>query len=113
MARSAAELFHGSLSIASPELPAMVMAAGRHSRESVGGAIASLQAAGASVLVLAPGSEPVFGACMMPVPEAGHEWLQPLVSLFALYPALVQLARQQGRDPDRPPHHLEKLTRTR
>ena len=111
-AQSAAELLHGPIAMASRDMPAIVLAGDRHSRESVRGAMARLHAAGAPVLLLSPGSEPEYGAQVIRVPEAGHELLQPLVSLFAMYPALAQLARQRGRDPDRPPH-LEKSTRTR
>jgi glucosamine--fructose-6-phosphate aminotransferase (isomerizing) len=111
-AQSAAELLHGPIVMASRDMPAIVLAGDRHSRASVRGAMARLHAAGAPILLLSSGSETEYGAEVICVPEAGHELLQPLVSLYALYPALAQLARQRGRDPDRPPH-LEKSIRTR
>lgn len=111
-AQSAAELLHGPISMASPRMVAIVLAGDRHSRESVRAATARLYAAGVAVLLLAPESEPADGGEVIHVPEAGHELLQPLVSLYAMYPVLAQLARQRGRDPDRPPH-LEKTTLTR
>jgi len=111
-AQSAAELLHGPISIASPSMPAIVFAGDRHSAESVRQALVQLHNAGAPVLLLAPESVSVSGGEVIRVPDARHELLQPLASLCALYPALAQLARQRGRDPDHPPH-LEKATLTR
>lgn len=111
-AQSAAELLHGPISIASAGMPAIVFAGDRRSAESVREAVTQLHVAGAPVLLLAPESEPAYGVEVIRVPDAGHELLQPLVSLCAMYPALAQLARERGRDPDRPPH-VEKSTRTR
>ena len=110
-AQSAAELLHGPISIASPDMPAIVFAGDQHSAESVRQALAKLQVARAPTLLLAPESQRADGGNVIHVPSARHELLQPLVSLVAMYPALAHLARQRGRDPDRPPH-LKKSTRT-
>ena len=111
-AQSAAELLHGPISMASRGMPAIVLAGDRHSRDSVSEAMAHLHTAGVPVLLIAPESEPAHAGEVLRVPDAGHELLQPLVSLYAMYPALAQLARRRGRDPDRPPH-LAKSTLTR
>jgi glucosamine--fructose-6-phosphate aminotransferase (isomerizing) len=105
-AHSAAELLHGPISLASVDTPAIVFAGDGRSRESVLEAADRLREAGATVLML--GGEDSGGA----LPRAAHDLLRPLVTLYATYPLIAQLAHQRGRDPDRPPH-LEKHTRTR
>jgi glucosamine--fructose-6-phosphate aminotransferase (isomerizing) len=107
-AHSAAELLHGPISIASDATPAIVFAGDRSSHDSLLEAAARLRAAGAPVVML--GSHATGDAIQ--VPAAGHKLLQALVALYAAYPFLARLARERGRDPDRPPH-LEKATRTR
>jgi glucosamine--fructose-6-phosphate aminotransferase (isomerizing) len=111
-AESAAELLHGPISIASPAMPAIVLAGDPRSRQSIRDAIARLRAAGAAVLLLSPELEAEDdGSEVIVIPRAEHDLLQPIVSLCAMYPFLAQLARARGRDPDRPPN-LQKLTRT-
>jgi glucosamine--fructose-6-phosphate aminotransferase (isomerizing) len=109
---SAAELLHGPISMASAATPAIVFAGDRSSHDSVLQAVAHLRAAGAAVVMLGSHASSATGADLVQVPAAGHKLLQPLVALYAAYPFLAQLARERGRDPDRPPH-LEKATRTR
>jgi glucosamine--fructose-6-phosphate aminotransferase (isomerizing) len=111
-AHSAAELLHGPLSLASADTPAIVFAGDRFSHDSVVEAAARLRAAGATVLVLDAGADRAPSGEPIEVPRAGHELLQPLVALNAAYPFIARLARERGRDPDRPPH-LEKATLTR
>jgi hypothetical protein len=74
--------------------------------------VAHLRAAGAAVAVLGPHAIGAADGELIQVPVAAHELLQPLVALYAAYPFPAQLARERGRDPDRPPH-LEKAVRTR
>lgn len=111
-AQSAAELLHGPIATACAATPAIVFAGDSHSEASVREAIGRLRAAGAAVLLLSPTAEPGGSDEVIQVANAGHALLQPLVSLFAMYPFLAHLARERGRDPDRSPH-LAKATRTR
>jgi glucosamine--fructose-6-phosphate aminotransferase (isomerizing) len=109
-ALSAAELQHGPIAAASPELPAIVIAGDEASRPSVDAALARLAAAGAPSVLVATRSAGGAGATVR-LPEAGDLLLQPVVAALAWYPLCAHLARLRGRDPDRPPH-LEKITRT-
>jgi glucosamine--fructose-6-phosphate aminotransferase (isomerizing) len=111
-AHSAADLLHGPISLASADTPAIVFAGDRFGHHSVLDAAARLRAAGAPVLMLGADAERAPGGELIEVPRAEHELLQPLVALNAAYPFIARLARERGRDPDRPPH-LEKATLTR
>jgi glucosamine--fructose-6-phosphate aminotransferase (isomerizing) len=111
-AHSAADLLHGPISLASADTPAIVFAGDRFGHHSVLDAAARLRAAGAPVLILGADAERAPGGELIEVPRAEHELLQPLVALNAAYPFIARLARERGRDPDRPPH-LEKATLTR
>jgi glucosamine--fructose-6-phosphate aminotransferase (isomerizing) len=111
-AHSAAELLHGPISMASAATLAIVFAGDRSSHDSVMEGAARLRAAGAAVVMLGSHVTRTASGDLIQVPASGHKLLQPLVALYAAYPFLAQLARERGRDPDRPPH-LEKATRTR
>lgn len=112
-AASAAELLHGPISIASPSLPAIVFAGDDHTGASVNEAVGRLQAAGASVLVLATDASGSTEEWTVAIPQAKgrHPLLQPLVALHAAYRLVAEVARARGRDPDHP-LHLVKVTRT-
>jgi glutamine---fructose-6-phosphate transaminase (isomerizing) len=111
-AMSAAELLHGPISIASPLLPAIVLAGDEQVRPTVDAAISRLRAAGAPVLLLAISHESGMDDLeVVTVPKAPDPLLQPLVAIYAGYRFFVTLARARGRDPDYPPH-LQKVTRT-
>ncbi len=56
-AMSAAELLHGPISIASPLLPAIVLAGDRYARPTVEAAVSRLRAAGSAVVLVATGSK--------------------------------------------------------
>jgi glucosamine--fructose-6-phosphate aminotransferase (isomerizing) len=112
-ALSAAELLHGPISIASPALPAMVLAGDEATRETVNAAVARLRAAGAPVVILGTARDaPAQGADVVVIPDAPDPVLQPVAAAQAAYAFLAQLARARGRDPDSPPQ-LRKITRTR
>jgi len=112
VAHSAAELLHGPIATASAATPAIVFAGDSHSEDSVRAAVKRLRSAGAPVLLLASEADDRGSDELIQVPSAGHQLLQPVVSLFTIYPCLAHLARERGRSPDRSPH-LEKNTRTR
>jgi glucosamine--fructose-6-phosphate aminotransferase (isomerizing) len=111
-AMSAAELLHGPISIASPLLPAIVLAGDEQVRPTVDAAISRLRAAGAPVVLLATSHEDGAGGIeIVTVPTASEPLLQPIVAIHAAYRFFAALARARGRDPDHPPH-LQKVTRT-
>jgi glucosamine--fructose-6-phosphate aminotransferase (isomerizing) len=108
---SAAELLHGPISIASPLLPAIVLAGDEHVQPTVGAAVSRLRAAGAPVVLLATSQNGTDGVVTITVPTASDPMLQPIVAIDAAYRFFATLARARGRDPDHPPH-LQKVTRT-
>jgi glutamine---fructose-6-phosphate transaminase (isomerizing) len=109
---SAAEILHGPIAIASPDLPAIVLAGEGPIRASIDAATAKLRAAGASVVLVGNASETAEEAnAAVLIPQAPASLLDPLVAAQAAYPFFAALARARGRDPDRPPHLL-KVTRT-
>jgi len=109
---SAAELLHGPISLASPSLPAIVLAGDEPTKASVDEALSRLHAAGASVVLLSPHEEDLGQhAHVVSVPRASDPLLQPVATLHAAYPLTARIARARGRDPDHPPH-LAKITRT-
>jgi len=111
-ALSAAELLHGPISLASPSLPAIVLAGDAPTKASVDEAVSRLHAAGASVIFLSSHEEALGQqAHVVSVPKASDPLLQPVVTLHAAYPLTARIARARGRDPDHPPH-LAKITRT-
>jgi glutamine---fructose-6-phosphate transaminase (isomerizing) len=109
---SAAEILHGPIAIASPTLPAIVLAGEGPVRASVDAAAAKLRAAGAPVVLVgsAPGSAQKTDAAVV-IPSSADPLLKPLVAAQAAYPFFAALARARGRNPDCPPHLL-KVTRT-
>ena len=111
-ATSAAELLHGPISIASPMLPAIVLAGDDLLRPTLSAAVARLRAAGAPVATLATSREDAAeGSAVVLLPAATESLLQPIVAVQAAYPFFAALARARGKDPDRPPH-LRKVTKT-
>jgi len=111
-AMSAAELLHGPISIASPLLPAIVLAGDEQVRPTIDAAISRLRTAGAPVVLLATSHEKGPGGVeIVTVPTASDPLLQPISAIYAAYRFFAMLARGRGRDPDHPPH-LQKVTRT-
>jgi glucosamine--fructose-6-phosphate aminotransferase (isomerizing) len=113
-AMSAAEMLHGpiSISIASPSLPAIVLAGDRFARPTVEAAVSRLRAAGAPVVLVATGSKTAQeGSAIVAIPQALDPLLEPVVAAQAAYPFFAALARARGKDPDCSPH-IRKITRT-
>ena len=109
-ALSAAEIQHGPRAVIGPGFPVLV-----YGLSDPGGAdarrfAAELAPSGAELLVAAHGGA-AAGGVLLPLPEPLHPLLDPIVALQAFYPLAEALARQRGRDPDRPPG-LHKVTRT-
>jgi glucosamine--fructose-6-phosphate aminotransferase (isomerizing) len=87
---SAAEVLHGPIALASPQLPVIVFEPDAATRPSVEAAVTRFVEAGSPVVRI--GTRQVPGI---------HPWLQPLVTLHAAYAWLLMLAAARGRDPDR------------
>jgi glucosamine--fructose-6-phosphate aminotransferase (isomerizing) len=112
-AMSAAELLHGPISIASPLLPAIVLAGDEQVKPTVDAAISRLRTAGAPVVLLTASRENGAGGGVqvVTIPTASDPLLQPIIAIYAAYRFFAMLARARRRDPDCPPN-LQKITRT-
>lgn len=104
---SAAEIVHGPIALAGPNMPALLFGAGDMGDASVRDAAARLRAAGSPTLVtgLDRASDVLSGI------NAGAPALRLMGALQAFYMALPALAACRGRNPDAPPG-LTKVTRT-
>ena len=104
---SAAEVRHGPMELVGPDFPLLVFRQSDESAEGVEDLAREMIGRGAPVFVA--GGE-VRGATSLPTPQ-GHELIEPLLHIQALYRAANQLSVELGRDPDRP-QHLHKVTET-
>lgn len=109
-ALSAAEIRHGPKAVIVPGFPVLAYGLADPGGEDARGFAGELVAAGAKVLVAGAAPAPP-GALHLPLPPPLHPLLDPIVALQAFYPLAEALARQRGRDPDRPAG-LSKITRT-
>ena len=105
---SAAEIHHGPKAVIGPGFPVLVYGLADPGGEDARQFAADLAGVGAQVLLASP--TPGAGQ-HLPLPPPLHPLLDPIVALLAFYPLAEALARQRGRDPDRPPG-LRKVTRT-
>ena len=81
-ATSAAEILHGPISIASPSLPAIVLAGDRYARPSVEAAVSRLRAAGSPVVLVATGSKSAEqGNGIVATPQTPDPLLEPVVAV--------------------------------
>ncbi len=87
---SAAEVLHGPIALASPQLPVIVFEPDAATRPSLEAAVARFLEAGSPVVRIGTRLAPGI-----------HPWLQPLVTMHAAYAWLLMLAAARGRDPDR------------
>jgi glutamine---fructose-6-phosphate transaminase (isomerizing) len=87
---SAAEVLHGPIALASPQLPVIVFEPDAATRPSVEAAVARFVEVGSPVVRIGTRQAPGI-----------HPWLQPLVTMHAAYAWLLMLAAARGRDPDR------------
>ena len=104
---SAAEVRHGPMELVGPDFPLLIFRQSDESAEGVEDLAREMIDRGAPVFVA--GGE-VHGATSLPAP-GGHELIEPLLHIQALYRAANQLSVELGRDPDRP-QHLRKVTET-
>jgi glucosamine--fructose-6-phosphate aminotransferase (isomerizing) len=106
-ALSAAEVEHGPMALAGPDLPVLAFAQDDPSRALTVAVAMRLIGRGAPT-VLAGAEGP--GALALPAIPA-HPLLQPLLLTMAFYRLAAELSLARGMDPDHPPH-LQKVTRT-
>lgn len=107
-ALSAAELMHGPLTLAGPDFPVLVFSQHDEAYQSVADLIDTLSARGVPVVAAGP----MPGGCLMlPCDPSLNPFLTPPALIQSFYPLLDRIARERGRDPDRPPHLL-KVTET-
>ena len=105
---SAAEVRHGPQALLDERFPALVFAQQDETRAGIEAYVRELVARG--VPVMAAGlSAP--GAMALPVIEAAHPAIAPMLVTEAFYRFANALALARGHDPDAPPH-LRKVTET-
>lgn len=105
---SSAEVRHGPVALIGPTEPVLLLGMRGPALTDLVGLAAELRARGGAVLLAAPTDVPGRD---LTVPQTGHSDLDPIATMQAIYPLVVQLARARGMDPDAPPH-LQKVTRT-
>ena len=103
---SASEIFHGSVSLITPQYPVISFIGSDASRDSCLAINKKLEGYGAKVFALDYAEK----EDTLVVPEV-HPMLQPLVQISAYYRVIEQLSRHRGLDPDIPPN-LKKVTET-
>ena len=108
-ALSAAEIQHGPKAVIGPGFLILAYGLDDPGGEDLRAFATDLAGAGARVMV-ASHAPAVPDALHLPLPPPLHPLLDPIVALLAFYPLAEALARNRGRDPDRPPGLL-KVTR--
>lgn len=106
---SGAELRHGPLALVQPGFVVLVLAPPGPAQAGLLTLADDLRQGGARVLLAAPVGVP---GAELPLQTTADADLDPIAVAMAAYPMIEALARERGRDPDRPPH-LSKITRTR
>jgi glutamine---fructose-6-phosphate transaminase (isomerizing) len=110
---SGAELAHGPMALVQPGWPVLVLAPRGPAQAGLLALARELHGRGAVVLLVAPaGTATTAGPLLLPSQPAPHAELDAIAMVQSLYLMLEGLARQRGRDPDRPPG-LSKVTMTR
>lgn len=106
-AMSAAELRHGPLSLAGPDLRVLIFAQRDAAFESLSALSKALTERGSPVLFISAGDETPAS-----VPAETEPVLELLAMLLRFYLLANATAVRRGRSPDNPPH-LSKITETR
>ncbi|MDM1544326.1 SIS domain-containing protein [Ignatzschineria indica] len=104
---SASEIFHGSVSLITPQYPVISFIGSDQSRASCLEINKKLEGYGAQVFSVASKAGDEY---TLAVPEV-HPLLQPLVQISAYYRVIEKLSKHRGLDPDLPPN-LKKVTET-
>lgn len=102
-AYSVAEVMHGPLELLGEGFPVIVYAPDDHAAASTREAVSRMKATGADVLTIGPGGTDFE--------TTGHPLLDPVSMIQTAYPCIESVAKDLGRDPDRP-RLLKKVTET-
>lgn len=105
---SGAEVQHGPMALVGPGFPVLLLAPRGPAQAGLLALAEVLRQRGARMLLAAPPGTP---GADLPLVAAPLEDLDPLCAVQSFYLAVESLARERGRDPDRP-RHLAKVTRT-
>lgn len=105
---SSAEVQHGPMALVRDGFPVLAFLQDDAALPGLRATIARLAAQGGTIFAAGGDAE---GATRLPLPAAAHPLVQPLIAITAFYGFVERLARERGRDPDRP-QHLRKVTET-
>jgi glucosamine--fructose-6-phosphate aminotransferase (isomerizing) len=108
-ALSAAELMHGPLALAGPDVPVLLFAQRDEAEAGLIQLAQDLQQRRVPLIVAGP--RPIAGAPHLALAPDIDAHAAPLALIQSLYPLVDAVARARGRDPDHPPH-LRKVTET-
>lgn len=112
LAFSGADLLHGPLAMADPDVPVLAVVGTGPGGEAMREVLVRLGERGADLLVLGPsGAGPNVTGCRLPVPEVDERYA-PLLDILPLQRLALALAKLRGQDPDAP-RGLRKVTATR
>jgi glucosamine--fructose-6-phosphate aminotransferase (isomerizing) len=106
---SAAELQHGPMALAGAQFPLLLFAQDDAARESLSDLATGFRAR--DIPVMAAGPIEAQGILRLPVVKGLAPFTAPIAAIQSFYPLAEAVARDRGRDPDRPPF-LSKVTRT-
>ena len=108
-AYSAAELMHGPMTLAGRNFPVLALSQEDAALPGMVELVELLLAR--QVPVVAVGPAACKGAIALPLAAGLHPFAAPIAMVQSFYPLVERIARERGRDPDRPPH-LSKVTET-
>ena len=110
LAFSGADLLHGPLAMADPDVPVLAVVGGGPGGAAMRQVLAKLGERGADVVTVGPADAP-GAAARIPVPEVDERYA-PLLDILPLQRLALALALARGEDPDAP-RGLNKVTSTR
>lgn len=105
---SAAEVIHGPIALAGPDLPVLALGQDDETAASIRLAVERMAASGSPAWSVIGAA----GAGALPALPGLHPAVAPLCQVQSFYMALDRLALARGLDPDRP-RNLTKVTETR
>jgi len=112
LAFSGADLLHGPLAMADPDVPVLAVVGTGPGGEAMREVLVRLGERGADLLLLGPsGAGPDVTGCRLSVPEVDERYA-PLLDILPLQRLALALAKLRGQDPDAP-RGLRKVTATR
>lgn len=106
---SAAEVLHGPLAMAGPDLPVLIFDSGDSGSDSIKAAISRLRDAGSPILLVA--KRAVDGCINLPSAATPDPWCTLMIQAQCAYLMIEQLSWARGFNPDMPAH-IAKVTKT-